>query len=552
MASKIHNLSLIKLVINNPNLKGFSKSYETSIMNDDYYIVKNKNIEVYKVDNFEPKISYFHEIILNSTESGELINMHIIDNQLFIICMNKIYMSYLHSESKKEITLIDEYLGLNLSNILYFMYDKRIKYQQEKEKFTLEDFNLVLAIDNDKIYSGLTSNEDKDILEVTELVSFISEIIDFKYVFIEKTKKLNSVLLLFALTKTNLYISRVKHVIKDYKSFQRFLKNKFNWTSVSLDNKQIKYFDVFTDSFNYEFKITLISDSFECHSFSVYREENNNNTSNNTGSLIEVEKIDIKNSNFFNINKELKDSCYSKENLKLLEFNSISRFYDMLYISFDKRLVLYNISQKTIIHMWNFNTESLKKINLLFSHIKPDYYFLFSLTNRNLYYVIINNELENFNYNKSLGPEYFTQGLKLNFKEELCVICRQKSKKRCSSCKEAYYCSIEHQELDWVENHQYYCFGKLDNEVKDECDIKYKDNVWLSKRKSIVLCFKSSNKRTIIKGLILCSKMIEQNTKTLFLTIKNITQMNKLSSYKKPGICKAIVNFLQNTRRLYM
>ena len=38
-----------------------------------------------------------------------------------------------------------------------------------------------------------------------------------------------------------------------------------------------------------------------------------------------------------------------------------------LNISFDKRLLLYNIAQKTVFHIWSFNTETLKKVNLLFS-----------------------------------------------------------------------------------------------------------------------------------------------------------------------------------------
>jgi hypothetical protein len=41
-----------------------------------------------------------------------------------------------------------------------------------------------------------------------------------------------------------------------------------------------------------------------------------------------------------------------------------------------------------------------------------------------------------------------------------CVICRAETDKCCSLCNKVFYCSPEHQEVDWHISHKYNCEGK--------------------------------------------------------------------------------------------
>lgn len=45
-----------------------------------------------------------------------------------------------------------------------------------------------------------------------------------------------------------------------------------------------------------------------------------------------------------------------------------------------------------------------------------------------------------------------------------CIICNKPTDKCCSLCKKVYYCSTEHQEVDWHMKHKFMCEGRVQGE----------------------------------------------------------------------------------------
>eukprot|EP00340_Litonotus_pictus_P012699 CAMPEP_0170539552 /NCGR_PEP_ID=MMETSP0209-20121228/104014_1 /TAXON_ID=665100 ORGANISM="Litonotus pictus, Strain P1" /NCGR_SAMPLE_ID=MMETSP0209 /ASSEMBLY_ACC=CAM_ASM_000301 /LENGTH=930 /DNA_ID=CAMNT_0010841537 /DNA_START=751 /DNA_END=3540 /DNA_ORIENTATION=- len=185
----------------------------------------------------------------------------------------------------------------------------------------------------------------------------------------------------------------------------------------------------------------------------------------------------------------------------------------------------------------------MKQVFFHESLVKPFYYFAIFCTNRRIQYTIVDMGLEDFNYEKSLGPDYFIKGMKIDYRERICAYCKQPAKKRCSSCKEAYYCDQEHQALDWSQRHKYYCLGVSSPEDQEYSEVLYKNDIWSFKRKGIILHFKSCNEKAIRKGGLLCINLIQQNKKLLNLVMKSMPSLLKSNTIKNNNFMPAFTNY---------
>ena len=279
-------------------------------------------------------------------------------------------------------------------------------------------------------------------------------------------------------------------------------------------------------------------------------------------SILNTNKIDYLN-NFINLSYIRSDNIYKqfvsneynskKQNINLFDVRSIYKNNNLIYFCLNNRIILYNNNYniQCIIHIWYFNTENIIDINFVNTLIDSNNYFVYFLTNRNLYYCIVNYKIEDFNYNSKLGYEYFTMGLKnINYIENLCAVCKKTTSKRCSTCKEAYYCSLSCQKEDWEDLHQYYCCGKIENENQKQnsnfhnnsfnkniisynnfnfyksnnfLNVSYTKDAWNMQRQIIILCYNNSNNLELIKnGIHLSYDISIQNINIYYLCYKNI------------------------------
>ncbi len=342
----------------------------------------------------------------------------------------------------------------------------------------------------------------------------------------------NNCILIAVLCKTGIYACFLQNFGLEYNSLFRLLKTKSNWTPLLLDQSKHQkiFFDVTVEQgTNKPSSIAIVTDTMQLVTadFNLNKEEG---------------KDLIINARIYNLLSEIKDSAYPLENLKLQELVGVGRKYGLVYVLFSKKVLLYNLERKMIINIWNIPTETIKEIYFVNSLIRINYYFIAIVTNRNLWYTIIDVNIEDFSYNKSFGPDFFTKGLKINYSDKFCVVCKEPTKKRCSSCKEAFYCSQEHQEKDWHEKHKYYCLG-ISNEEVENVDIIHVPKTWYSKRKGVVLHFKSCNAKNIKKGILMCCGILRQNRKLLNMVMKSIPTLFKNNPFKSNSFITTFSNY---------
>lgn len=333
--------------------------------------------------------------------------------------------------------------------------------------------------------------------------------------YLRKTSS-NESFIVFILTKQGIYSNYFKNYFKDYNRMVKHLKQKSNWTPLLLEQSkhQTIKFDINIDNELQPSSIILATDTLQIIISNISFKEDRQN---------------FKNPKIYNLSSELKESAYNQDSLKHLNLIDVKQRNNLIFIVFNKKIVLFNSLKKIILQIWTFETESVVGSHLLDCLYDNCYYYFLITTNRNLKYTKVNYSLEEFEYNKLLGADFFTKGLKVNFNDKECVICKKPTKKMCSSCKEAYYCSSDHQILDWNNLHKYYCIGIPNNDdyIKD---IVYIPNIWSLKRKIIILIYKSYkstlNRKTIEIGIDFNSFLVTYNRNLLNLNIKGVKIMN--------------------------
>lgn len=542
---RIWDLELEKIVLNNPNLKFYTKNYERAIIAQDYFIIHNINIEIYKIDIFTPNLTFFDEIILEK-EYGNIVNIYTIDSYLYLICKN------INLKVNLEL-MIKEVFSINENCQIYYIINNSLITCINEEENNIKEYPLVIILDTQRI-SIFHDKFNKRYYKFNNPYIFQNKIIEFKFFFTNKNiQNNNKELFLFVLCKNGLYLIKISE-LKEYNKILRTISNFNNWKLISFDHNTENQFEIKTFDFYYinenELNIVMINQKGEIY-FKKIKKDNDSslrNKSKDDNLFIDNDKIEIYEEFKINLydeyyfdllNQNMKDKDKEKEKNTLLDISisSIKIYINLLFLNYKNKLIIINTKNKNIIHIWdNFEEEKIISFITLSSIIKQKLFFLFILSQKNLYYSLINyDDIENC----IMGPEYFKKDMnnkKENlYEKEKCAYsnCQLKSSKVCSTCKKAYYCDISHQKLHWKENHKYYCYGKVDNDNLEEVDLKSTSELWYSNRKTVIIYYKSNNKSMILKGLLTATKMIEQNSKIISIFIKTKNKFNQKEKEKE-------------------
>ena len=95
-----------------------------------------------------------------------------------------------------------------------------------------------------------------------------------------------------------------------------------------------------------------------------------------------------------------------------------------------------------------------------------------------------------------------------------CEWCYKAASKRCSECKRAYYCGLDHQFLDW-ERHRVNC--SFNEKVYEDLIILTEEmkNFLGKNRFEILNCYKDRNSKALKKGINLNFQLVEHTLKLI-------------------------------------
>lgn len=363
----------------------------------------------------------------------------------------------------------------------------------------------------------------------------------------------NCHLMIAVLCKPGVYLFYTNNVNMDYPSLVKQLKSKSNWFPLLIDQPKHQLISLdfsFDPKTNSPFSFVLVTDTMQLVTaeFNLYKEEvvpNTKDTKTNTttsSTNVSIKEIIMKPVTL-SLVPLIKDSSFPNDNIKILDFVGVSQKFNLIYIIFTKKILLFNLEKKQFLHKWELPTETIKDCAFIDSLIKQYYYFAAFVTNRNIWFSVIDSNLEVYEYDKSCGLDFFNTGMKINYPEKLCVVCNKPTNKRCMSCKEAFYCSPEHQEKDWNKKHKFYCMGVASEDIEVASEIIHIPETWSYKRKEIILHFKSCNLKIIKKGILLCCNILQQNKKYLNLILKCVPNLFKNNSTKTQSFINNFVSY---------
>jgi hypothetical protein len=266
-----------------------------------------------------------------------------------------------------------------------------------------------------------------------------------------------------------------------------------------------------------------------------------------------LEVIDI------DIRQEILNSSFIDKSFKISDVVALHHYYNVIFLSFKKRIYLYHITLCKIIAAWNFEAETIMDLYIydkLGSKDKrqaSNLYYIFFLTNRSVLYTKIET-----NYKASLFKDnthnilFVEKDSQQDYKTMLkCQVCGRETNKRCSACQQIYYCGEECQSNDW-ESHKDICTFKdedLDNGELAEACIFYQPELWNDKRLEIIKRYKERANVSISKGIDINYQLIEMNRIKLnrLLTIQNVTKTFKMSAG-----AKFTIEVLENLIKIYL
>jgi hypothetical protein len=640
---KLKNLIAQKL---NIQTKGEINFWQNIAVTDNYLIIKDDNIQIFEIDQNSNSAIFLFEVKVKE----ELLKIISIDkNNVFLFFSTSIVKFDIPTKNLHPVQFCkiinDEKIPINTSDITSIYFNEKIKLSFDEKNYY---FGLMSVGEEGELLISKEIIEDKQTgnfeISCEPVRNFWKEVkhVELKVFYPrDKTISKGSVFITIITNTIGWYtVIKIPDLNDYYSLIEEFKRTKWNILfDISSINVSNIYHSFYYDT-NYGTPVSFIAltdtlklkycefeesafyedgDNLKMRSSINSFNPNQSNPNQGTGKNFMLNIINSVNTLQYNISNtdqsnyqgtsrgktsqpirreididfeyEIKNSGLDNRGLKLENLVGTHHYHDTVYVSFKNRIYLFDIFNKEILTMKKYESEYIRDIyihdpNNEFEH--KNYYHLYFLSNRNVYYSKIETNFQteffrkqshNFNLNDSKEDETAKENFKdrenFNDIKKFCPICRISSSKRCSACKSVFYCSEAHQEMDWP-NHKKVCNWKEDEEEQtgsnpsknNEILVDFMENykaaknevdetiiyafLWENDRNEIISLFKErdTNSKKFMRGIDLCYTLIGKNRDSLSRLNQNTIKMIK-SAIGSNGKEKDRENFLKNLSNLY-
>jgi hypothetical protein len=351
------------------------KDFQNIAVYDKYLIIKDKYIQIFLIDIEKGMAKLEAELLLQD----ELKDIIIID-------VNNIFFNF-HGKYIKFDIATKKY-----SNVKFSRFEEKLPISHVTSVHFNENIKFLL---NDKTYYfGFIATESGDIFLSKEVIehkdtnthnincdfikSFGEDIqnIQFKKFVISDVEYF----IIYVLTKTVGYYFLLSN-IKDLNQYDLFYEEllKANWSLLYQYNNEIiskiYYSSQYDANDGTPVSIIILTDTLKLKVCKFNRMQLN----------IEVIDLDIK--------QEIINSSFIDKSFKISDVVAVHHYYNVIFLSFKKRIYLYHITLCKIIAAWNFEAETIMDLyiydKLNSEKRQSNLYYIFFLTNRSILYTKI-------------------------------------------------------------------------------------------------------------------------------------------------------------------
>lgn len=345
---------------------------------DKYLIIKDKFVQIFEIDLINNKANFEKEIPLQD-ELKEIVAIDI--NNIFLV----FFSSFVR-------------VDLNTKKYYYYQFFKFEEKVPIKEITSIYFNERITFMINDKIYYfGFLTTESGDLFLSKEIIEnkdtgvymvnceFIKNFGDeIKHVQFKKFALNDKEYFVITVLTNSIGYYCLLNNINDLSEYETFVMEllKSNWNILykfNLIEGVSKIYHSFHFDVNYGNPITFIAltDSLKIKlvKFSKSIDKNSQNFISKTTDI--------------DLQSEIINSSYYDKAFKLNDIVGVYHYMNIVYVTFKKRIYLYNTKTKQIIAMWSFESETLMDLYIMRERKNIYSYYLFFLTNRNVLFTTI-------------------------------------------------------------------------------------------------------------------------------------------------------------------